>query len=289
MLKSIRKLSNMKLERIRVSSSISNFREKLHNKFDVPEWNWWKDRNKPTAFMGLYHYRDYLRFIWHRGPKKVVWAGSDILNLRDSLWLKLIRLTKAKHYCENEVERQALCSLQIYADIQPCLVEDLSGWEVSYKHSSQPHVWLCAHPQRETEYGIGLIEQIVEEVPEVTFHIYGVPPPELWFDNSIKEMRNLSHVHERIIYHGKVSEKQLNKEIKSYQGALRLNKFDGFSDVVNKGFALGQYIYSEIRYPYSCRIQWLKDLKNKKRPDTEAREYWLRLLKEAKDEVVNNW
>ena len=252
---------------LRCSSSVANFKEKLDKKFNLPDWSYSKIF-KPVLFFGMYHFGDYRKFIFHQGKKYIIWAGSDILNLNK--WNKWIfNLFKARHYCENQVEYRKLLKNGIVATIKPLFLGNVDDFPVSYKQSDRPQVWLCMHPGREEEYGIGLMTEMAYECPEITFHIYGV--------NGYNQTN--------IIYHGIVPEEQFNEEIKNYQSSLRLNSFDGMSEVISKSILLGQYPISRIRYDYidsfntkEDLISLLKNLKLYKEPN-ENRNYWYNKLK----------
>lgn len=137
--------------------------------------------------------------------------------------------------------------------------------EMSFTPSEKPHVYLCSHPDYEEAYGVGIIGGIASVLPEITFHIYGVE----------------GTTRENIQYHGVVPNEEFNREIKGYQSGLRLNDMDGFSEVLAKSVLMGQYPISRIPYPYidhapdiTGLINRLQELKDKKAPNTEAREYW---------------
>ena len=218
---------------IRVSSSIENFKTKLEKKYaDYETWKWTRAYSK-TIFFGTYHWADYVRLLIHRGPRTVVWCGGDILNLRKSWWLPLIVNIKAIHYCENEVEALSLRRLGIDPIIKPLYFDDIDGVGITYLSSKLPQVYLTAHPGREEEYGVYLVEKIAHKV-DVLFHIFGVD----------------GESHDNIIYHGEVETRYFDEMIKHYQGALRLNAFDGFSETLAKSLLMGQYPISRIDYPF---------------------------------------
>lgn len=221
-------------EAVYISSSIANFREKLLRRFELPEWHWLLTSRSPAIFFGLYHPVDYCRFLWHLGDRTVFWCGADILNLRTRpFWQGLIRASAAKHICENQVEQAALQAMGIESIIRPCLFDTIENIEVSFQPARAPQVYLCAHPGREAEYGVNMIERLHARCPQVTFHIYG-----------------LDHFsHDNVIYHGQVTPAQFDAEIKNYQAALRLNEFDGCSEIMVKSVLMGQYPISRIVYP----------------------------------------
>ena len=252
--------------KLRVSSSVIGFREKAERIWKLERYKFPQDIFKPVVFFGLYHWVDYLRFIIHRGKKTIAWCGSDILNLNKFL----TKLFQAKHYCENEVERDKLRSVGISAEIRPTFLEDVNDFPITYKQSRRPQVFISTREGREKEYGVNLIYKIAGGLPHIVFHIYGLS----WWTSEMPIRKN-------VILHGLVSEKQFNEEIKNYQAGLRLNEFDGFSEVLAKSILSGQYPISRIKYPmidnYETEeelVALLKDLKNKIEPNYKAREFW---------------
>ena len=111
---------------------------------------------------------------------------------------------------------------------------------------------MCGHPDREAEYGLELIEQIAEELPEFTFHLYGV-------DNS--EFADLPNM----ICHGKVPEAQFVEEIKKCQGSIRPNEHDGNSEVSMRCLFNGGYPITRIPYDgiwnYTTKEELIEKLK----------------------------
>lgn len=217
-----------KRKNIFISSSIENWKSKIDKK--LIGYN-----GKRTLFFGAYHEKDYNRIINTEGPKSIYWQGSDILQLPDTIAISLTYLD-IKHYCENEVCRLSLEKKGINAEIKYIF------WGDAEKYI--PQAWTCMHEKREIEYGI---EEIRKMSKDLIVHVYGIK----------KENEK------NIIYHGKVSEEQLDNEIRSYQIAIRLNKFDGMSEVVSKGILLGQKVISTIQYPDKDREFYLKEFNKK--------------------------
>ena len=265
-------------ETIYISSSISNFRDKLLARTELPEWNW-KSLDKHTVFFGLYHEVDYVRFLLHRGKKTVFWCGGDILNLQKKLlWQWILVHVSARHICENSVESALLGEMGFSAEICPMIFDNPKTVAPSFSPSENPQVYLCCHPTYEEQYGVTLVEGIASAVPSVCFHIYGV------------EGKNRDNVK----FHGKVENDVFNREISGFQAGLRLNDMDGFSEVLAKSVLMGQYPISRIHYPMidhasdiTQLINKLHDLKNHKKPNTDAREYWLYELERNLCEVLS--
>ncbi len=255
-----------RIRKIICSSSIENWREKIEKKLK-------RYGGKATRFYGLYHSKDYARFLECEGKKEVYWQGSDILQLKNTeevKWIDLIRVSAAKHYCENEVQQEVLKEKGIKSQVKYQFWNDVKDYPLSYIHSVNPNIWLCAHPGREVEYGVPIVESLAKELPNFKFHIYGITG------------KNSINIH----YHGIVPDKIFDSEIKSYQGALRFNSFDGISEVITKGALLGQYVISTIKYPCISKfstpeqlLYTLKRISKQKYPNYRARNYYLSLFK----------
>jgi len=253
-----------------ISSSIANFKNKLSMKYaGHPDWGAFHLLT-PTIFFGMYHVGDYTKLLAHRGKRLVFWCGSDILNLEKSKkWQKIIASVKAEHVCENDVERLKLESMGIYPRVQPMFFDDITQFEPCFKPSNTPHVFLTAHENSREPYGLNLLEDIARETPDVTYHVYGVK------DDS----------HDNIVYHGRVPTKQFDKEIREYQGALRLNSHDGFAETLAKSILMAQHPISTIQYPYidyadsiQNVVYLLNHLKDKKEPNLAGATYWKEIL-----------
>lgn len=272
----------------RFSTSIQNFADRVKSRLPVREWNW-KRLKEPTVFLGLYHEGDWLRFLVHRGPRLAFWCGGDILRLKEKpFWQSLVRSAKADHVCENEVEKLALQTMGINARIRPILFfDDIDTYKVTFKPSKKPHVWITGHPGRAREYGVDVIEEIADQVPEITFHVFGQDKRPVFIpdkcDLGAWKLKKLDNIR----YHGWVSTEEMEKIAKKCQAGIRLNDFDGCPHVVTKGILWGQYPISKIPYPYvdsyettEDLVRLLKKLKNKTKPNLKGREHWLKILTE---------
>ena len=255
--------------KLRVSSSIVNFREKAEKTWKLKRYRFPWDIFKPTVFFGCYHIADYAYYIFHRGEKTIIWAGSDIQTLVRSKipWYLLFR--EITNYVENNVEWDGLASKRIYAKVRPSFLEDVNDFPVSFKPMDKPQVFLTAHLSREKEYGLYIIEKIAERLPNIIFHIYG---------SGIYYPTKFSN---NMIFHGFIPPEQFNREIKNYHCGLRLNEHDGFSEILAKSVLMGQYPISRIKYPHidyyeteEELIVLLKALKDKIQPNLEARQFW---------------
>lgn len=272
-------MAEQKLEQSRLyfhcSSSIENFKEKIRKRYGFKEWRWWMIW-RPVIFFGLYNPIDYLKFFWHQGQKTVFWCGADIYQLG---WVaKLVKKIKAKHIVENNLQKEILMMAlggQVPL-VKPQFFGNIDKYEISYKHSDTPHIYLFSHSDNgaEEQSGLSIIEKIAPELPEFTFHILGVNDKKLHEPN--------------IIYHGMVPEEILDDMIKDYQCGLRLHEYDGFSEVPAKSILMGQYPITRIPFPNidSFRtkeelMELLRNLKEKKEPNLKGREYWYKELSKS--------
>lgn len=236
--------------KLRVSSSIAPFREKALKTWGL-EQREVGDFTSDVLFFGLYHLSDWKVFMKCKGKRYCSWAGGDIRNLlrgyafsdgvelwKSKLfsfipWHWIFKL-KAEHYCENRDEQKKLASLGIKAEIVPTFLEDINEFPVSYKPNDKPNVYISARKGQESEYGVFKIIELSNRLKDFTFHIYGIG----------------GESKENLIFHGNVPPEQFNEDIKNYQIALRLNKSDGFSEILCKGILLGQICISRLEYPY---------------------------------------
>jgi len=181
-----------------------------------------------TFFLGLYFIQDYVAFYKHEGERVVFWNGSDVSRLlRNPAWLNYIQQGQpATHYCHNKQLQDELLIVGIHAEIMPVFF----GYKEDYlpclpAESPAPvKCFMGAHPGREEEYGVPVVLNIADKMPEAEFHIYGV--------ESKKQFSN-------VIFHGQVPEEQMDEDMKEYHVCLRLNHHDGLSQIVCKSILMG--------------------------------------------------
>lgn len=226
--------------KLRVSSSVIGFKERAEKTWGLKEWDGIDDPDKEVVFFGLYHERDFAVFEGDFTKRIVFWCGSDILRVGSDYERRriLANYPETEHYCENEIEQANLKACGIDAKIVPSFLDDFNKYPVSFKAPTDRKwkIWLCAHPDREEEYGVALAKRWAEKDPELEFHVYGV-------DKTAKD-KDIPN----LIFHGKVPEEQLNTEIREYHAGFRPNFHDGMSEVTCKSLLLGQYPITRIKY-----------------------------------------
>lgn len=241
------------------------------------------DEFQPTVFFGLYGLPDFYALWRHKGRKAILWAGSDILHFGNGYWLDtegLIRIDpealarwineNCESYVENGVEHEALMVHGIESKIVPSFMGEAGMYEVEFKPNERPQVYASVSGGNYREYGWEQIENIADKC-EVDFHLYG---SDIWKSR-----------HPNVFVKGRVPKDVMNEEIKHMQCGLRLNEFDGFSEILAKSVLWGQHPISRIGYLYidsfednAGLIKLLNGLKNKTAPNTKAREHYLAVM-----------
>lgn len=263
--------------KLRVSSSVIGFKERAEKTWGLKEWEGIDDPDKECVFFGLYHERDFAVFEGDFTRRIVFWCGSDITRvISDYERRRILRnYPETEHYCENEIEWKELHDVGIESTIVPSFLDDFNKFPVSFTPPTDRKwkIWLCAHPNREDEYGLALAKRWAEKDSELEFHVYGISKGER--DGDLPN----------VIFHGKVPEDQFNEEIKQYHAGFRPNFHDGMSEIPIKSILLGQTAITRIKYPYMLNYEtesqlrecWDK-VKEQKEPNLESREYWINTL-----------
>jgi len=238
--------------KFRCSLSVINFRDKIKEAWGLEEWQGENDPDQNVLFFGLYTLHDFDAYWYHEGKKSVFWCGSDILNVMQNIEFqrRLKLYPDTEHFCETEAEAENLRMLGIKPKIVPSFLEDENSFPISYLRSETPHVWMCAHPGREVEYGLDVIYRIASKLPDYTFHVYGVYD---WLEE--EQPKN-------VLFHGQVPNEQLNKEIRQYQCGFRGNTHEGLSEVPVKSVLMGQYAITRMPFEWFWNFQTDEELVN---------------------------
>jgi glycosyltransferase involved in cell wall biosynthesis len=184
------------------------------------------DIDKEVFFEGLYFEQDYAIFEKHKGGGIVYWNGSDAIRLtKNPKWIEIVKAKKVRHLCQSKITTDILLSVGITSEHYPIFFGDIDKYDICYKHSTTPQVFMNAHPGREAEYGVDIIEGIAPRLPDVKFHIYGTE----------RKTENPN-----VIYHGWVDEKIMDEEIKEYQCVIK-GAYDGVSQTMSKAGFMGLY------------------------------------------------
>jgi hypothetical protein len=172
--------------------------------------------------------------------------------------------------CHSYWQQEVMRRVGIDVEIHPIFFGDLSKFQVCFKPSKTPQVYITSHNGRGTEYGVDVIERVASRVPDVTFHIYG--------EENTSENDN-------VVYHGWVDENVMDEEIKEYQGAIKGGS-NGVSITLIKSIMMGQYpiSFKKIKGVWHAPddeefIKQLKRLKTVSEPNMKLREMYLNHFK----------
>ena len=234
----------------------------------------------PTVFFGLYGFPDFYALWRHKGEKHILWAGSDITHFKNGYWLDKVGFIKLNsggltrwinencfNWVENEVEQDVLRKLGIGSVIRPSFLGRVQDYQISYKHSDRPKVYSSVSGDDFKLYRVEEIFKLADQNPGIEFYIYGTTKPVTW----VAKYNN-------VVVRGWVPKEQMNSEIRQMQGALRLVKFDGFSEIIAKSLLWGQWPISVIPYTYVLPVKMLHTLKDMKEPNIKGREYYIKNL-----------
>lgn len=272
--------------KIRVSRALDKFAKRASETLGIEPWAGIDDPDKELLFFGLYNERDFEVFDNFKGKKYVFWGGSDILRaVSDYERRRILKNNPAEHYCENEIEAIDLVKCGLEPKIVPTFLDDIEKYEITYKHSKNPELFMCVNTGREEEYGVNFVKGIAKKVPFAKFHIYGIENDAIFFKTSAKTKEEnglkIDLDTPNVIYHGKIPEAQFNEEIKNYQSGLRPNLRDGNSEVAMKSMFNGQYPITHIKYDdiWNYRteeelISLIHKLSNTREPNTKGRDAW---------------
>ena len=210
----------------------------------------YKDLDKPTVFFGVYGLPDLMAVRQHRGRKAILWAGTDCLYLINGYWLddkgdfrldpKVVGayLNKTcENWCENNLEYKELLSVGIKAKVCPSYLGDVSKIKPTKKDYDILRGYISVSGDDFKAYGWDRLDELVKDLPGLTVYCYGNTKPYKFKSKNI-------------IVRGRVTQEEMNKETQRMHLAIRLNKHDGFSEVLAKGLLMEQGIISDIEYPF---------------------------------------
>lgn len=231
--------------------------------------------NDPTVFFGLYGLPDFYGLWRHSGRKAILWAGSDIRHFMKGYWLDekgknrlhpgpLARwISKnCENYVENTVEQDALKKFGIKSKVVPSFLGNVDNFKPYFEPGNKVYTSISGDDYE--LYGWDQIRYLAYSNPGIEFHLYGNIKPintKLWGDN--------------VFIHGRVSQEQFDRETREMQGALRLTKFDGFSEILAKSVLWGQWPISLIEYPQMNKIDNISSILKKTHPNIQGRNYYL--------------
>jgi hypothetical protein len=209
------------------------------------------DRHKPTLFW-LYSYEDYKFLHLHKAKSFIFWHGIDVLYLLNNKtkFLPIIRKANPVCACHNELQKNLLAEMGIYAHVRPIFWNDVNKYGPVNKSFSK-QAYITSHPGREEEYGEPMINAIACALPDWKFHIFGTK-------------KNLD-VCNNVLYHGRVNEDEMDEITKNHSATIRWKHingrhWDGVSQTVIKALLRGQMAITGIKYNFAHYAQNISDI-----------------------------
>lgn len=254
----------------------------------------------PCLFFGLYGFKDFQALWNHKGEKHILWAGSDIRHFLNGYWLDdkgdirlettalvLWIIENCTSWVENQVEHDALMRHGILSHIVPSFLGKVEDFPLYFLKQDKVRLYTSVSGNDFKLYGWDKIPALAVANPDIEFHCYGntIETPLLYY-NPVSVMTDVldemgypaTSPPPNVFVHGRVPKEQMNEEIKSMTGALRLTEFDGFSEILAKSVLMGQWPVSLIAYPHMLQPHEIKTLKYKNVANLEGREYYLSVL-----------
>lgn len=236
----------------------------------------------PCVFFGLYGLPDFYRLWRYQGRKAILWAGTDITHFSNGYWLdtegrikvdpfplaKWIEMN-CENYVENNVEKNKLKQFGINAKVVPSFLGNVAEYQIIYEKKIRPALYTSVSGDEFNLYGWHKIYSLALSNPGIDFFLYGNSRP-------FTECDTLANVFLR----GRIKKEIMNQEIQTMQGALRLTKFDGFSEIIAKSLLWGQWPVSLIEYPCTIHPDKIKDLflPARDKPNYAGREWLLSVV-----------
>lgn len=235
-----------------------------------------KHQENPVVFFGLYGLPDFMLLRAHKGKRAILWAGTDILHFINGYWIDdvgRIRVSpkpfakwiseNCESWTENEVEASALRKFGIECKVCPSFLGDMNQYPLSFRPASKVRLYSSVSGDNFEQYGWHTIEEIAKYFPDYEFNLYG----------NVKDWKTNNP---NVVVHGRIPKEQMNAETKEMTGGLRPLTFDGASEILMKSVLWGQWPVSIIKYPHILGIEQLNELRTKKEPNIEGREYYLK-------------
>ena len=234
----------------RWAPSLGDFEESPEKVWGVEPYD--PNGTEPCVFCGIYGIKD-LMALWNYKGKRYVWyAGSDIRHFLNGYWIDDrggIRMTSrpwakwinknCEVYVENLIEKQALSKIGIGAIVIPSFLGDVKKFPPQKIRTDRKRYYTSVSGDDFELYGWQKIFDMADENPDIEYHLYG----------NIKEPFYTPTGN--IFIHGRVPKEQMNEEVKTMTGAIRMVEFEGFSEILAKSILWGQKPISLIPYDYT--------------------------------------
>lgn len=227
-------------------------------------------------FFGMYFDGDYLQVLAHQGKKVINWRGSDALQLRNNAErIRMIRTVNALHVCQSSRQQAVLQDLGIPSLVRPMLNRRVH--EISLSMFSEKETEILVFWRSGIDHFIqaDMFFEIASLCPEARFHIVGQEDPSRFNKPGM----------ENLVFHGFVDEERLDRIMDQCKGTIRPWVSDGTPNIQSIMLLKGRYAAHSCRFEKVAQcstaddyVRWIKDLKEIKEPNMEAREWWMKNL-----------
>jgi len=208
----------MEIKQLRVSDTLSFFKDRMMNKYNFTEYT---DNKLPTIFFGIYTETDLLVLKRHKGYKVVLWSGTDIdykNNKNVRIFMKYIKRMKKIHHISNSkfISDDLKYYKLPYKNIPVCGV-DASKFKPVAKGKK---IYIYTSAIKPTKYGSKMYNEVIKRLPEYKFILAANT-------KSIEKAKKLGHKYDKRLI--SLKPENMNRIYKQCFVGLRLTRHDGIS------------------------------------------------------------
>lgn len=231
---------------------------------------------EPVWFFGLYFDSDYHQVLAHQGRKIINWRGSDTLQLRDHPWrIGVLRQAVAVHVCQSERQQEVLTELGVPSIIRPMFNSPVQEVKPTPFPAGRTAVLVPWRRGIDGFIQADLFFQVASRCPDVLFHVVGDEDPSRFQGPGMGN----------IIFHSHIPEPELDHLMNRCKGIIRPWLSDGTPNIQTRMLLKGRYAAHTCRFEKVARcstaddyVRWVEELKGKREPNTDAREWWIKNL-----------
>jgi len=163
----------------RVSEGLKGFSKKFYAHFDIPTYF---SQDEPCLFYGCYHkVGDVDTIVEHRGPKVVVWSGSDAAYTKGDVYDPLREVEDIIHVATSECVRNELINSGFHKSdpiVVPIFLCDKERWNPVPLGNK---VYVFAHKNNNWLYNVNLTKYVMSKMPDIEFiTVFPPMPQEQW-------------------------------------------------------------------------------------------------------------
>jgi glycosyltransferase involved in cell wall biosynthesis len=229
--------------------------------------------NDPVWFFGLYFDYDYLILQAHQGNKIINWRGADTLRmLQKPERVKCIQGLEALHVCQALHQKDLLQQMGIKAIVRPMLNRSFEDIQLVPLPAGQTRILVYWRSGDDEYIRADLFFEIAARCPEVIFHIVGKEDANRFNKPGL----------ENLVFHGFLSENDLDQLMDQCKGTIRPWIWDGNPNIQTRMLLKGRYAAHSCRFEKVAQcetiedyVRWIRQLQQIEQSNVEAREWWL--------------